>query len=285
MLIAIQNSDLPRFIALTSEAPLSSWLPSSNEESLDSNRGCVRTWIANLDALRDDPNRLLQFVQVVLESGAKHQVFEVLEAPAIGFHIDRGPSLIDMLRALYRERHVVDLFGFTGAAMAPGASGSSKARATVAWFEENDQQVEGGVAAKAQIPRGLIDRSYGSANGISAADMDRLRANVVQGVDQHYNFQHTVQGVSGQDSRLHLEVEFVDNPADAHLAVQVHQGSGRANLSNWFVGDAPTVHAHEIGHGAFGLRTLTRWPRMLISSELSRGLSWTLVTTVWYLEP
>jgi hypothetical protein len=127
------------------------------------------TWIANLDALRDDPDRLLQVVQAVLESGAKHQLFEVVEAPTIGFHIDRGSSLIDALRALYRERHAVDRFGFAGAAMAPGAPGSSRARAVVAWFDENDQQVEGSVEdlgallerlepVEDSIPRGFMKR-------------------------------------------------------------------------------------------------------------------------------
>jgi hypothetical protein len=101
------------------------------------------TWVANLDTLRADPSGLLQFAEGVLDSGAKHGVFEVVEAAAIAFHIDRSPSLSDRLRALYREHHVVDLFGFTGAAMAPGAPGSSTARATLAWFDENDQQVEG----------------------------------------------------------------------------------------------------------------------------------------------
>lgn len=101
------------------------------------------TWIANLDALRNHPSLLLKFAEVVLDSGAKHQVFEVVESPAIEFHSDRGPRLSDKLRDLYREHHVVDLFGFTGAAMAPGAPGSSTARATLAWFNESEEQVEG----------------------------------------------------------------------------------------------------------------------------------------------
>lgn len=126
-------------------------------------------WVANLDVLRDRPDRLLQFAQEVLDSGAKHQVFEVVEAPAIGFHIDRDPSLSDKLRALYRERQVVDLFGFTEAAMAPRVPGSSTARATLAWFDGDGQQVEGKVddlgsllegleSVEDSIPRGFMKR-------------------------------------------------------------------------------------------------------------------------------
>lgn len=125
------------------------------------------TWVANLDVLRDDPDRLLQFMEEVLVSGAKYQVFEVVEAPAIEFHIDRGSSLSNLLADLYRERQTVDLFGFTGAAMAPGAPGSSTARATLAWFDENHHLVEGKVEdlgallqrlepAEDSIPRGFM---------------------------------------------------------------------------------------------------------------------------------
>jgi hypothetical protein len=47
---------------------------------------------------------------------------------------------------------------------------------------------------------------------------------------------------------LHVEVAFVDIPADAHLIVDVHAGSGRADQKNWFTDDVPTMNAHEVGH-------------------------------------
>jgi hypothetical protein len=88
------------------------------------------TWVANLDALRDEPTKLLQLVDYVLGSGEKHKVFEVVEAPAIAFRAAPGQDLSGRLHGLYRDQQIADLFGFTGAAMAPRAPGSSTARAT-----------------------------------------------------------------------------------------------------------------------------------------------------------
>jgi hypothetical protein len=105
---------------------------------------------------------------------------------------------------------------------------------------------------------GLVNVRYrvfldGQTNAIPPTDLERLQANVIRGIDQHYNFQHTIRGPSGQERRVHLEVEFVADPRDAHLMVTVHPGNGRAYLSDWFVDGHPTTHAHEVGHGAFGL--------------------------------
>lgn len=101
------------------------------------------TWVANLDALRNEPAKLLQLVDCVLGSGEKHKVFEVVEASTIEFQPAPGQDLSGKLHRLYRDQQIADLFGFTGAAMAPRAPGSSTARATLYWFDENDQQVEG----------------------------------------------------------------------------------------------------------------------------------------------
>jgi len=95
----------------------------------------------------------------------------------------------------------------------------------------------------------VVLRIHLDAGSVPPQDIARLRQQVVVGVDRHYNFKHDVGG-----RRLHLEVEFVDAPNDAHIRVAVFQGSGPADVENWFVEGDPTTHAHEIGHGAFGLK-------------------------------
>ena len=89
--------------------------------------------------------------------------------------------------------------------------------------------------------------------GVTLADLARVEADARVGVDRYYNFQHTITNSSGNPSRLHVEVNYVTDPAQAHLRVDVHGGAGNANLSNWYVNSDPTVHAHELGH-QMGLR-------------------------------
>ena len=48
---------------------------------------------------------------------------------------------------------------------------------------------------------------------------------------------------------MHVNVEFVDDAAQAHTRVAVHPGSGGANQVNWYTQSHPTTHAHELGHG------------------------------------
>lgn len=76
------------------------------------------TWMADLRSLRTRPEDLLEFVRVVLEAGAEHQMFQVLEAPLIGYLRERdGGDLAQRLVRLRREEGIVDVFAFTGAAM------------------------------------------------------------------------------------------------------------------------------------------------------------------------
>ena len=100
------------------------------------------------------------------------------------------------------------------------------------------------------------------APGVPHHELEALKANVIRGVDEHYNFprnaqgeieRHTVRGPNGEQGKLHLNVEFVPR-AEAHTSVAVHRGDGDANAANWFVEGHPTTHAHEIGHSAFGLK-------------------------------
>jgi hypothetical protein len=85
------------------------------------------------------------------------------------------------------------------------------------------------------------------APGVDATQLAHLRQQVVAGVDQHYNFRPAAGG-----DRLHLDVEFIDDPTTAHLRIWARPGDGSANLYNWFVDGDPTTHAHEVTHGAFG---------------------------------
>ncbi len=110
-----------------------------------------------------------------------------------------------------------------------------------------------------EFSHGLVQVNYrvyldSETHNISPADLEKLKANVIKGVDDQYNFKHTVTGPSGTDGRLHIEVEFVDSPDNAHTKVQVKPGDGPADLNNWYVDGNPTTHAHEAGHGALGLR-------------------------------
>ncbi|MEQ1564735.1 MAG: hypothetical protein ABMA64_03770 [Myxococcota bacterium] len=95
------------------------------------------TWTAHLDAARGAPERLLAVVEQVLAAGAEHQVFDVVEARAIGF-VPPAPDVAALrarLREAYDRDRVVDLFGFTDAAMKPRATPHASAvRAKVAWF-------------------------------------------------------------------------------------------------------------------------------------------------------
>jgi hypothetical protein len=106
------------------------------------------------------------------------------------------------------------------------------------------------------------------APGVTAADLASLKTRVQKGVDHYYNIGKEVSGSDGSkhrvfngvrgpdgvERRLHLEVEFVDTLADAHLNVHVLPGNGGARANRWFVNGHPTTDAHEVGHGAFGLR-------------------------------
>ncbi|GAA3842672.1 hypothetical protein GCM10022243_06380 [Saccharothrix violaceirubra] len=78
-------------------------------------------------------------------------------------------------------------------------------------------------------------------NTDARADVEaRTRA----GVDELFNQGHRLP--SGE--QLHVTVEFVDNPADAHSTVTLTDPDGRANQLNWPVDTDPRRLAHEVGH-------------------------------------
>ncbi|WP_428267916.1 hypothetical protein [Haliangium sp.] len=100
------------------------------------------TWVAVLTPLGGRPLDLLGFVETTLRAGRTYEVFEVEEAPSIGYRRGEEEALASSLRRIHREDGAADLFGFMGAAMAPGAPGSSTARARLAWFDREGQRVE-----------------------------------------------------------------------------------------------------------------------------------------------
>ena len=80
--------------------------------------------------------------------------------------------------------------------------------------------------------------------GVTPDDLARVRADALKGVDHYYNSGKTLPN----GNRLRVNVEYTDDAADAHLAVDVHPRAGHANQVNWYVDSPPTTHAHELGH-------------------------------------
>jgi hypothetical protein len=80
--------------------------------------------------------------------------------------------------------------------------------------------------------------------GVNPADVQRVQTDTFNGIDQHYNQNRQLPN----GDRLHVTIEFVDNPADAQLNVRLEGGQGRADQFNWYVESDPIVHAHELGH-------------------------------------
>ncbi len=109
---------------------------------------------------------------------------------------------------------------------------------------------------------GAAHNGPGSVTPATHAQLEALKADVHAGVDTHYNDpKHKMPN----GDRLQVVVEFVNNPADAHMTVNARAGEGRADQTNWYVGSEPrpgetaaqakarseqngTVHAHELGH-------------------------------------
>lgn len=101
--------------------------------------GAFATWVADLDPLRGRPSDLRAVVRSILAAGELHQVFTPVELPAVGYHRGRGVDLDTLLAAAWDQRQTVDLFACTGAAMMPGADGSSTVEAAVAWYGPDEQ--------------------------------------------------------------------------------------------------------------------------------------------------
>src|SRR5882757_5630025 len=93
------------------------------------------TWVADLSITQVHPGGLLDAVTAILATGARNRVFMPVSLPVLGFEFARGDELPRLLATQWEDHRVVDAFGFTGAAMAPGAPGSSTVKAELAWFD------------------------------------------------------------------------------------------------------------------------------------------------------
>jgi hypothetical protein len=100
------------------------------------------TWIADFTAIARHPGAILTFARALLTSGAAHRVFDVVDAPLIGYQRDRDGNLGDVLGRLLERDQVLDLFGFTGAAMLPGHSRSSTVETTLSHYDREDRMVD-----------------------------------------------------------------------------------------------------------------------------------------------
>ena len=80
------------------------------------------------------------------------------------------------------------------------------------------------------------------------ADVERIKTQATANVDKQYNYSHDVTNTAGEASRLHVEVVFVDDPAQAHLSVNARHGEGHSVQNQWYADEAGVVYAHELGH-------------------------------------
>jgi hypothetical protein len=104
------------------------------------------TWRADLTAVQRRPQAVLGLVQVVLDAGAAHRMYEVVEAPLIGYRRERDGALGAVLARLFAEQGVLDAFGFVGSAMLPGAARSSTVETLLALYDREDRVVEKAVS-------------------------------------------------------------------------------------------------------------------------------------------
>lgn len=100
------------------------------------------TWSSDLTAIGTRPELIHDVVRSVLVSGAKHRIFDVVEAPAIHYRRDRDGALGDVLRRMLKQDKILDLFRFTGSAMMPGPPTSSTAETTLCHYDRANNLVE-----------------------------------------------------------------------------------------------------------------------------------------------
>ena len=103
------------------------------------------TWRADFTAIATHPAKILDVVRSILASGAVHRMFDVVEAPLIGYMRDRDDALGNVLGQLLERDRTLDLFGFTGGAMLPDHPRSSMVETTLSYYDRDDKLVEGAV--------------------------------------------------------------------------------------------------------------------------------------------
>jgi hypothetical protein len=124
------------------------------------------TWEADLTRIRKQPAKLVDVVRCVLRAGTKHGIFDVVEAPLIGYRRERNGDLGDVIARMYQRDQVVDLFGFMGLAMNPGLPESSTVETTLCYYDRADTLIEqpvtdlGAVLASLEPVPGSIAKGF-----------------------------------------------------------------------------------------------------------------------------
>lgn len=85
---------------------------------------------------------------------------------------------------------------------------------------------------------------------VSAADLAAARTRWEQAIENAWSGQHTMVLTDGSCSckRITVTVDVQWVTSNEHHTVRVRSGTGRANMTNWFVTDSGATAAHEAGH-------------------------------------
>lgn len=69
---------------------------------------------------------------------------------------------------------------------------------------------------------------------------------VISGVEGIWDNKYSIKDVA--TGKLYPILVEITTAGPFNQTVQVHDGAGRSNMLNWYVGDASPVNAHEVGH-------------------------------------
>ncbi|MFD7729397.1 EndoU domain-containing protein [Kitasatospora phosalacinea] len=149
----------------------------------------------------------------------------------------------------------------TPAGESPTVLGTREIRPPVNEFARNQaaRAFESFQATKLKLPDGdtetlltlrvhLDTRHLDPAAPDTAQALEALKQRARKGVADAYDLGQRLPN----GDRLRVEVEFVDDPADAHHTATVHPEQRREDLRNWSLHSDATTLAHELGH-AMGL--------------------------------
>ena len=83
--------------------------------------------------------------------------------------------------------------------------------------------------------------------GVSAADVARIERQTSEAVTRIWDRRFIITDTTAK-KHYALRVGITYVTSGEHLAVNLHKGSGHADLSNWYVDGAANSRAHEFGH-------------------------------------
>jgi hypothetical protein len=102
----------------------------------------MATWIAHLSPLRHEPQRLLDWLQTVLEAGEEYAVYMVREAPLANYEWDKNGSLPTYLEAQFHQTGNLDLFHFASSGLRQINQSRYRAFARLAYYDLDGCLVE-----------------------------------------------------------------------------------------------------------------------------------------------